>query len=239
MNKEKAIFCWSGGKDSALALYKVLQQGSYEFIALLTTINEEYKRISMHGVREELLEEQSKQIGIPLEKIYVSNNGTNEEYEKNMEAALQKYKSLGVNKVIFGDIFLEDLKIYRENNLAKIGMTAIFPLWKQDTKKLISEFIDLDFKTIICCTNNDFFDKHAVGKIIDKRFVSSLSPGIDPCGENGEFHTFTYEGPIFKFPIRIKTGEKVLKTYEARCMKDDKETTEVKGYWFIDLELRG
>jgi len=237
MKKTKALFCWSGGKDSALALYKILKQDKFEVIALLTTVNEEFRRVSMHGVREELLEEQAKQIGIPLEKMYIKKNSSNEDYEKRMEAVLNKYKIMGVEYAIFGDIFLEDLKIYREKNLAKIGMKAVFPLWKKDTTELLNEFIGLGFKTVLCCTNNDFFDEDMVGKTITKDFIAALPPNVDPCGENGEFHTYAYAGPIFKSEIPVKIGEKVLKTYEAKCMKDDQEVTEVKGYWFVDLLL--
>lgn len=237
MKKTNAIFCWSGGKDSALALYKIQQQEKFDVVALLTTVNEEFKRVSMHGVREELLEEQAKQIGIPLEKVYIKKSSSNEEYEKSMEAVLNKYKAMGVEYAIFGDIFLEDLKLYREKNLAKIGMKAEFPLWKKDTKELVHEFMELGFKTVLCCTNNDFFDEHVVGKSISKDFISALPSNVDPCGENGEFHTYAYAGPIFENEIPIIVGEKVLKTYDAKCMKDDREVTEVKGFWFVDLLL--
>jgi uncharacterized protein (TIGR00290 family) len=237
MKKTKALFCWSGGKDSALALYKVLKEEKFEIVALLTTVNEEFKRVSMHGVREELLEEQAKQIGISLEKMYIQKNSSNEDYEKRMEAVLKKYKEMGVEYAIFGDIFLEDLKLYREKNLAKIGMKAEFPLWKKNTTELVHEFIDLGFKTVLCCTNNDYFDEDAVGKLITKDFISALPSNVDPCGENGEFHTYAYAGPIFKSEIPVRIGEKVLKTYDTKCMKDDQEVTEVKGYWFVDLLL--
>jgi uncharacterized protein (TIGR00290 family) len=229
--KKKALFCWSGGKDSALALYKILKEDKFEIVSLLTTVNEEFKRVSMHGVKESL-------IGISLEKMYIEKNSTNESYEKGMETVLKKYKGQGVEYVIFGDIFLEDLKIYRENNLAKIGMKAEFPLWKQNTKDLINEFLDIGFKTVICCTNNDFFDEYTVGKTIDRKIIADLPVHVDPCGENGEFHTFTYAGPIYKSDIYIETGEKVLKTYDAKCMKDDQEVIEVKGYWFIELDIK-
>jgi uncharacterized protein (TIGR00290 family) len=235
--KKKAIFCWSGGKDSSLALYKTLQEDQFEIVSLLTTVNEEFKRVSMHGVREELLEEQARQIGIPLTKMYIGKSNTNDAYEKSMEEVLLKFKEQGVEYAIFGDIFLEDLKLYRENNLAKIGMKAHFPLWKKDTTVLIHEFIDLGFKTVVCCTHNDFFDDTTVGRTIDKDFVKQLPSNVDPCGENGEFHTYAYEGPIFKSPIKITNGEKVLKTYQATCMKDDKEVMEEKGFWFVDLVM--
>ncbi len=232
IQKEKCIFCWSGGKDSALALYKVLQEDRYEVIALLTTLNSEFKRISMHGVREELLVEQAKSIGIPLIKMYVKE-GTNEEYEKEMEVLLLKYKAEGVNKIIFGDIFLEDLRTYRENNLAKVGLTAEFPLWKRDTKELINEFLSLGFKTITCCVNDGYLDKNKVGVEVDKNFITKLPESVDSCGENGEYHTFCYAGPIFKKPIDFSIGEKVYKPLEFKLSNSSNKT---KGFWFCDLK---
>ncbi|MBX9851505.1 MAG: diphthine--ammonia ligase [Cytophagaceae bacterium] len=235
MNKEKAIFCWSGGKDSALALYKILNETQYDVIALLTTVNKEFQRVSMHGVREILLEEQARQINIPLEKIYVDTNCSNNTYEMKMEEVLLRYKASGVAKVIFGDIFLEDLRQYRENNLKKVNMEAVFPLWKRNTRELIFEFIDLGFKTVICCTNNTYLPDHFAGRVIDKALINSLPSEVDPCGENGEFHTFTFGGPIFKKPVAIQMGEKVLKTYEIKTMKNGKEIPELQGYWFADI----
>ena len=158
MEREKAIFAWSGGKDSSLALYKILQEDQYEVVALLTTVNRELKRISMHGVRESLLEEQAKSIGIPLLKVWI-DEASYEHYEKQMESTLSQAKAEGVTTVIFGDIFLEDLREYRERNLKKVNMKAYFPLWKKDTQSLIQEFIDLKFKTITCCVNDGFFDE--------------------------------------------------------------------------------
>ncbi len=234
MKKEKCIFCWSGGKDSALALYTIGLEDKYEIVALLTTINAQFKRISMHGVREELLEEQAKSIGLPLIKMYVSE-GTNKEYEKEMEVLLLKYKLLGVTKVIFGDIFLEDLRLYRENNLAKVGLKAEFPLWKKDTKKLINEFIDLEFKTITCCVNDASLKEENVGVEIDAAFLQALPKDVDPCGENGEYHTFCFDGPIFKNRIKFTLGEKVYKPLEIKKTDCNINATSTKGFWFCDL----
>jgi uncharacterized protein (TIGR00290 family) len=230
--KTKVIFCWSGGKDSALALHKIIQKDEYEIIALLTTLNETFKRISMHGVREELLLKQAASIGLPLIKMYVSE-GTNSEYEKTMETLLLKYKEQGVSKIIFGDIFLEDLRTYRENNLNKVGLIAEFPLWKKDTKNLINEFFSLGFKTKICCVNDAYFGEESVGKEITSDFIKSLPANIDPCGENGEYHTFCYEGPIFKFPVKHSVGEKIYKPLELKT--DNMEEIKTKGFWFADL----
>lgn len=229
--KKEAIFCWSGGKDSALALYKVLKENKYEVVALLTTLNLEYRRISMHGVREDLLDKQASAIGIPLIKMYVKE-GTNEEYEKKMEQLLLKYKAQGITTVIFGDIFLEDLRSYRENNLAKVGIKAEFPLWKKDTKELINEFLLLGFKTITCCVNDVFLGKDKVGVEIDKNFIDSLPLNIDPCGENGEYHTFCFDGPLFKNKIEFTVGEKIYKPLQINT-NDNSEIT--KGFWFVNL----
>ncbi len=230
--KQKAIFCWSGGKDSSLALYEIQKQGEYEVKYLLTTLSEEFKRISMHGVREELLEAQAASIGIPLKKVYVSV-GSNAEYEQKMEAMLIELKSEGIEHVIFGDIFLEDLREYRENNLAKVRMKAVFPLWKRDTKELIHQFLNLGFRTITCCVNDAFLGEKEVGVEIDTEFISSLPANVDPCGENGEFHTFCFDGPIFKSPVKFETGEKVYRPLSAGTLPEG----ETKGFWYCDLEI--
>jgi uncharacterized protein (TIGR00290 family) len=155
MNKPKAIFCWSGGKDSAYCLYKVLTEKLYDVKYLLTTVNDKYKRVSMHGVREELLDVQAESVGIPLLKVRVTK-GTNNEYERQMETVLLQTKSEGIDNVIFDDIFLEDLKLYRENNLARVGMKGVFPIWKMNTKDIVNDFINLQFNTVICCTNDGY-----------------------------------------------------------------------------------
>lgn len=227
--KKKVIFCWSGGKDSALALYHVLKSNEYDVIALLTTVNQTYKRISMHGVREELLEQQASSIGIPLIKMYVSE-GSNLEYEREMEKLLLRYKTQGVEAVVFGDIFLEDLRVYREHNLSKVGLKALFPLWKRDTKELIEEFFRLNFKTVVCCVNDAFLDNNSVGVELDRAFKNTLPENVDVCGENGEFHTFCYEGPLFKKRIDFLIGEKVYKPIETKI-----EGSLTKGFWYCDL----
>ncbi|MGZ4058005.1 MAG: Dph6-related ATP pyrophosphatase [Bacteroidia bacterium] len=231
--KEKCIFCWSGGKDSALALYTILQGERYEVVVLLTTLNSQFKRISMHGVREELLDEQAASIGLPLIKMYV-NEGTNEEYEKEMERVLIQYKGQGVRKVIFGDIFLEDLRAYREKNLSKVGLTGLFPLWKRDTRELINEFFALNFKTIICCVNDAYLKDTDAGAEIDSEFIKKLPAGVDPCGENGEYHSFCYAGPLFKKEINFSIGEKVYKPLEIK-LQDEAKPILTKGFWFCDL----
>ena len=205
-----AVFCWSGGKDSALCLYRVLQEKKYDVKFLITTVSEQFRRISMHGVKEELLDSQARSLGIPLIKIYVSE-GTNVEYERKMEEALLNLKSKGIEEVIFGDIFLDELRRYREANLSKVGMKGVFPLWKQNTAALLADFISLKFKTVICCTNDAYLGEDWVGRIIDEKLALSIPDTVDPCGENGEYHTFCFDGPVFESPINILIGEKIYK----------------------------
>lgn len=231
----KAIFCWSGGKDSSLALYKVQKEKQYQVLYLLTTLNETHQRISMHGVREELLDAQADSLGIPLLKVWVKE-GTNQEYEQQMERTLLKAKSEGVTHVIFGDIFLEDLRLYREENLKKVGLEAVFPLWKQNTLELIHEFIALGFKTITCCVSDQYLNEEWVGKEINEQFVHELPVAVDPCGENGEYHSFCYAGPVFQQTISLFKGEKVYRPLEINSGKDCTLPAPVtKGFWFCDL----
>jgi len=208
---EKVLFSWSGGKDSALALREVLTNGEFEIAALLTTVTEDYDRISMHGVRRTLLERQADSLGFPLEIVPISKNSSNEEYEANMRRVLTKHLATGVSSVAIGDVLLEDVRQYRESNLAKIGMKGIFPLWRRDTRELVYTFIDLGFKAIITCVDSQALSKENAGRALDRQFVDELAPSVDPCGENGEYHSFVYDGPIFREPIRHTVGEVVLR----------------------------
>jgi len=202
---EKVLLSWSGGKDSALALYEIGKDQRYETVSLLTTVTEDYHRISMHGVREVLLEKQANSIGLPLSKVIISKDGSNEEYEARIKEVLLKFQKLGVSGVVFGDIFLEDVRRYREENLAKVGMKGIFPLWGRSN--LYQTFIDLGFKAIVTCVNAKALDKRFAGRLFDKKFLAELPDSVDPNGENGEFHTFVFEGPIFQEKIPFKIGE--------------------------------
>jgi len=240
--KEKIVFCWSGGKDSALALNRILNDDRYEVVTLLTTCNEHFQRVSMHGVRLELLEQQAAAIGLPLEKIFVSQRGSNEEYQQKMSACLLAHKSRGVTACAFGDIFLEDLRRWREENLAQVGLRGIFPLWKTDSRELIREFFALRFGTVICCVNDAYLDENAVGRCIDPAFIASLPAEVDPCGENGEFHSFAFDGPVFKQPVRFNLGEKIYRPLEAPPATAAPSSyvcpsgpTLTKGFWFCDL----
>jgi uncharacterized protein (TIGR00290 family) len=204
---EPILFCWSGGKDSAMALYTVLQQKQYRVTALLTTVTEGYERISMHGVRRELVQKQAESIGLPLLEVRIPRKCGNPLYEERMEEALRIQYKKGVRKVGFGDIFLEDLRAYREKNLARIGMTAIFPIWKRDTRELIQFFHAERFRAVTACIDGKVLDQRFAGRELDESFFAELPEGVDPCGENGEFHTFVFDGPIFQKPVRFTTGE--------------------------------
>ena len=238
--REKIVFCWSGGKDSALALNRVLQDNRYEVVSLLTTCNEHFQRVSMHGVRLELLDAQAAAIGLPLEKIFVSQRSSNEEYEQKMSDCLLAHKARGVTGCAFGDIFLEDLKRWREENLAKVGLRGIFPIWKVDSQELIREFVALGFGTVICCVNDAYFGEDAVGRELDAEFLRELPPEVDPCGENGEYHSFAFAGPVFNQPIKFQRGEKVYRPVEATHPSDSSSVSapggrQTKGFWFCDL----
>jgi len=216
---EDVLFCWSGGKDSAMALHALQSAQSHSVTALLTTVTEDFDRISMHGVRRVLLERQAESIGLPLHAVLIPPQCVNATYEARMNEALNEHLGRGVHRVAFGDIFLEDLRVYREQNLARIGMEALFPIWKRDSHELAREFLRLGFQAITVCVDPRVLDSSFAGRVLDESFFADLPPGIDPCGENGEFHTFVFDGPVFQTPIRFVTGEKVLRD----------------GFYFCDL----
>jgi len=206
---EHILFCWSGGKDSAMALHTLLQQNQFQVVALLTTVTEGYDRIAMHGVRRELLHRQAQSLRLPLHEVSIPAQCVNPIYEARMEAALRHFYDRGLRTVAFGDIFLEDLRAYREKNLARIGMTALFPLWKRDTRELVRHFRAHHFRAITVCIDSKVLDRSFAGRELDASFFRDLPPHADPCGENGEFHTFVFDAPIFQSPIPVRTGEVV------------------------------
>lgn len=237
---KKAFINWSSGKDAAFALYYLQQDRDSLVEKLVTTVNTDLQRISMHGLRKELLIEQAKSIDLPLHIIPLEGNVSMEVYDSQMRAATEKLVHEGYTHSIFGDIFLEDLRAYRERQLREVGLEGIFPLWKKDTKQLIRDFLDSGFKATTVCVNAKLLDRSFCGRVVNEDFLNDLPEGIDPCGENGEFHTFVYDGPNFSFPIKFKIGEKVLKTYQATgkkdddCFKDEQETWDT-GFWYCDL----
>ncbi len=207
----KAIMSWSGGKDSAMALYEVRRVGGWEIGGLLTTITQDYDRVCMHGVRTALLEQQAAALGLPLDKVYLDANGSQEAYDAKMRAYLARCRERGIQAVIFGDLFLQDVRQYRERNLAQAGMQAVFPLWGQDTRALAERFLHAGFQAIITCVDLQALPPGFVGRRYDRALLADLPPEADPCGERGEFHSFVYDGPLFYSPVPFQTGRTVIR----------------------------
>jgi uncharacterized protein (TIGR00290 family) len=214
------LFCWSGGKDSAMALNVLRQQEELRVAALLTTVTEGYERVSMHGVQRSLLLRQAHAIGLPLQEVRIPPQCVNPVYEARMREALLSQKENGVRYVAFGDIFLQDLREYRERNLSLVEMSAIFPIWRRDTQELAQEFCAMGFRAVAVCIDSTKLSREFAGRDLDESFFSDLPAGVDPCGENGEFHSFVYDGPIFSDAIAVERGEVV----------------ERDGFYFCDLK---
>jgi uncharacterized protein (TIGR00290 family) len=212
-----AIFAWSGGKDSAMALHYLLRTSAFEVAGLLTTVTEGYERISMHGVRRELLQQQAASIGLPLEEVRIPPQCPNPIYESRMAEAMLRYRDRGILHVGFGDIFLRDLRAYREEKLARAGMSAIFPLWDVDTRELARRFMADGFRARSACIDPRKLDKSFAGRELDADFFRGLPIDVDPCGENGEFHTFVFDGPIFRWPVTVVTGQVVERDSFVFC----------------------
>ncbi|MEX2572946.1 MAG: diphthine--ammonia ligase [Balneolaceae bacterium] len=245
MNKPKALFNWSGGKDSSLCLYHVLQAGEIDVSCLFTTVSARYNRISQHGVRAELLRVQAEKTGIPLKILRLPDSPTMEEYNNRLRETLAGFREEGVTVSVFGDIALEDLRRYREEQLSKAGLKGLFPLWKQPTGKLAKEFIDLGFKAVTVCVDGSRLDRSFAGRDFDEDFLKDLPEGIDSCGENGEFHTFVYDGPVFSKSVAFARGDLVYRTYtppdrevdgsdDYSCSAGRPESS-LPGFWFCDL----
>nr|WP_299887728.1 diphthine--ammonia ligase [uncultured Lacinutrix sp.] len=234
----KTYFNWSSGKDSALALYYLLQDSNYSINKLVTSVNSHYNRVSMHGLPINLLEAQTNAIGIPLQLIKLPEQPSMQDYEAIMDTTVNTLKAEQFTHAVFGDIFLEDLKRYREDNLLKYNIKTVFPLWKKDTTNLINEFIDLGFKAVIVCANAKYFSEDFVGQTITKELIQNLPKAVDVCGENGEFHTFCYDGPIFKAPIAFSIGEKIYREYNTPKTEDSVCDSGKTGFWFCDLVLK-
>ncbi len=240
--KKKAILSWSGGKDSALALHVIRQSGVYEVSHLLTTVNEGVGRISMHGVRTELLERQAERIGLPLIRIALPSSPELAAYEEVMKENLQAVQWRGITAAIFGDLFLEDIRAYREKKLSEIDMEAVFPLWGTPTQKIIRDFLRLGFRAITSCVQDACLHQSFVGRLIDEQFLNDLPATVDPCGENGEYHSFVFDGPIFTSSIRFKKGEIVYRQFPApkqsavgKIQRDPHSGLLLSGFWYCDL----
>jgi uncharacterized protein (TIGR00290 family) len=224
---ERIILSWSGGKDSCMSLWQLRESGEVEVAGLLTTITGDYDRISMHGVRRELLRRQAEALGLPLHEVVIPAKCSNADYEAAMGAALAELRDQGIRTVAFGDLFLEDIRAYRDRMMAAVGMATLYPVWGRDTRGFIDEFIDLGFKAVTCCVDLAKLDESFSGRLIDQAFLADLSPGIDPCGENGEFHTFVFDGPLFSRPIEVAIGERVSRDGFGFC---DLEPVASKSY---------
>ena len=206
MARERIVLGWSGGKDSSLALQRILADGLHEVAALLTTCTEGFRRVSMHGVRCSLLTRQAAALGLPCRKVFIPRECSNEDYERLMRGACCEFKAAGISRVAFGDLFLEDIRAYRDRMLAQIGMTALYPVWGIDTARLAREFIRDGFRARLVCVDSAQLDGSFAGRAFDEALLRDLPATADPCGENGEFHTFVHDGPIFQKPVSCDVG---------------------------------
>jgi uncharacterized protein (TIGR00290 family) len=232
LDKLKTFFNWSTGKDSAMALYRLQQDPRYSVDMLITTVNQHHNRVSMHGLRRELLLRQVSELNIPASTIELPEQPDMATYESMMGTALKSLKDEGFNHAAYGDLFLEDLKTYREKQMAEYGFKTIFPLWQKDSKTLLKEFIDQGFKAILVCVDAKKLDGSFAGRLIDESFLADLPESVDPCGENGEYHTFCYDGPIFKKPIPFRLGERVYREYDAPATGGNEAKAQ---FWFRDI----
>jgi uncharacterized protein (TIGR00290 family) len=231
VEKINTVLNWSSGKDAALVYYLLQQDITYKVAHLLTTINNEYDRVFMHGIREELLDMQAERIGLPLKKIKLPPSPDDSLYKQALQTALEELIAEGISAAAYGDIFLEDLKVYREQQLASIGLQGIFPLWKKDTSDLVMQVEQTGIEALIVCVSEKYLGKEFLGRKINSELLNDLPANVDPCGENGEFHTFVYNAPYFSSPIAIKQGEIVYKNY-APAGDNDKWDS---GFYFLDL----
>lgn len=208
---QKVLLSWSSGKDSAWTLHVLRQNPDVELVGLLTTVNTQFKRVAMHGIRYELLKLQAEAAGLPLWEIPLPWPCSNEVYEQAMAGACRKAVESGIRAIAFGDLFLEDVRRYREERLRGTGLEPAFPLWGRDTRELISEMIDGGLRARIVCVDPSKMHPDLAGRDLDHELLRQLPETVDPCGENGEFHTFTYAGPMFRESIPIESGECVTR----------------------------
>lgn len=204
---EKVIVSWSGGKDCALSMYEVIVRGEYEVAGLLTTITPDSDRVDMHDIRHGLIEKQAEALGLPLDMVMISSHTSNADYEPSLADVLKRHRDAGVTGVLFGDLFRADLRMYRAVNCARLGLKAIFPLWKRDNLQIMDAFISSGFKAVVTSINANRLEPEFVGRTIDWDFLRSFPTTANVCGEWGEYHTFVYDGPTFTSPIRFTVGD--------------------------------
>ncbi|MCC8145629.1 MAG: diphthine--ammonia ligase [Bacteroidales bacterium] len=233
IKRKKAVFNWSGGKDSALALLKVIRSDEYEIVSLLTTVNRDSKRSTMHAIPEKILQMQADSIGLPLHIVNLTPKGDISDYESEMQTAVELFRTQGVSYFIFGDIFLSDVRSYREKQLEPYNIKVVEPLWDKTSKEIMTEFLESGLKTVVVTTTADLLGKEYIGKTIDQHFIDSLPEEIDICGENGEYHTLCYDGPIFKNIIPIELGEPFLFSHEVGMEDGSRKTF---SYWFANIQ---
>ena len=234
----KAFLNWSGGKDSALCLYRAKQQG-LSIEALVTTVTQGTNRITMHGVRRALLEQQAAALQLPLYVLELPEQPGMAEYEAAIGNMNRQLKSEGFTHALSGDLFLEDLKTYRQQLYANENIECLFPLWKSDTKELMHRFVRSGFKAILVCVNSALLDKSFCGRLLDESLINDLPANVDICGENGEYHSFVFDGPVFLQPVPFTKGEIVFKEYPAPRRSKEKENPAPSpsrtGFYFCDL----
>ena len=207
--RPKILLSWSSGKDSAWALHILRQKDDVDVVGLLTTVNEDARRVAMHAVRETLVDAQAHAAGLPLTKVFIPEACNNQDYDAAMRAALTEAQSKGITGVAFGDLFLEDIRAYRETRMAEIGLKPLFPLWGSDTPRLARDMVRAGLAACVTSVDTKQLDPGFLGRIFDDSFLDDLPEGVDPCGENGEFHSFAYRGPMFDIPLSITAGETV------------------------------
>ncbi len=232
--KEKAVFNWSGGKDSALALTQVLQEGRYDVVSLLTTVHRSTRQSSMHHIPQSLLKRQAESIGIPLFEVELPPEGSMISYREAMDTAARHFLEQGITHFLFGDIFLHEVRSCREKQLSPLGIHVVEPLWGRPSEEVMEEFLASGLQTVVVTVTEGALGREFVGRKIDREFVRTLPAQVDVCGENGEYHTFCYDGDIFRFPVEFSLGEPRRCTCPVRL---DDGTVRDFSYWFAPPEM--
>ena len=237
-NRPRISVAWSGGKDSALALHRVMSSSQWAVDHLHTVVNADTRRVGLHGIHEDLIEQQVKALGFPLKKLYLDTSQTNNAYQKLMQSYYDELKNEGIRHVMFGDIFLEDLKDYRDTILSSAGMKGVYPLWKEKSEKLLKEFLAAGFCSLLCAADVSKLQEEVVGQLLSETMLAEEFKDIDPCGENGEYHSFVIDGPIFSKPVPVTCKTVISKDYRFEALNEAGETEEHQSsFWFADMEL--